>query len=180
MIEILNEAVTNKRKVSFTYLRYGLDKKLKPRRSAPYAVSPYGLVYANERYYLVCAYGEYPVSHYRIDRMKDAVVLGEPAKPAPKNFNLQEYTDRAVYLFGGAPETIVLDCDEDILDDVIDRFGLGIDIKPSGEGRFRAKVIASSRGMLFWALQYLPYCEVLEPVSLRQLVIEALKNNPYV
>ena len=37
-IEILDEAIQRKNKVKFTYLEYGLDKNLKPRREKKYTV----------------------------------------------------------------------------------------------------------------------------------------------
>ena len=34
-------------------------------------------------------------------------------------------------------------------------------------------------GIKFWALQYLPYAEVVEPKWLRDEIIESVKNNKY-
>lgn len=58
-IEQLDEAVSAKKQVRFTYMEYGMDKKLHPRREKPYIVNPYGMVYMNEYYYLNCSLAKY-------------------------------------------------------------------------------------------------------------------------
>lgn len=40
-LDTLNDAIEEKRKVSFIYNRYGTDCKLHPRRDEPYIVNPY-------------------------------------------------------------------------------------------------------------------------------------------
>ena len=51
-LDVLNDAIEEKRKVSFIYNRYGTDFKLHPRRNEPYIVNPYQMVANNGRYYL--------------------------------------------------------------------------------------------------------------------------------
>ena len=58
-IEVLDEAISKGRQVSFTYNSYGTDKKLHPRRDEAgnireYIVNPYQIAAANGRYYLIC------------------------------------------------------------------------------------------------------------------------------
>ena len=47
------------------------------------------------------------------------------------------------------------------------------------EERYRIRVTAAPKGIKFWALQYLPYIEVLEPQWLRDEIIESIQNNRY-
>jgi len=51
-ISQLDEAISNKKKVSFIYLKYDGSKKLVPRRENKYSVNPYGMVCLNEHYLL--------------------------------------------------------------------------------------------------------------------------------
>ena len=57
-IEMLDEAIHKKRKVSFRYLSYGTDKKLHPRLrsdgSDRYLVNPYQMAAKDGKYYLIC------------------------------------------------------------------------------------------------------------------------------
>ncbi|MDP4133362.1 MAG: WYL domain-containing protein [Bacillota bacterium] len=172
------KAITQKRKVSFTYLEYGFDKKLQPRRKKPYVVNPYGMVYMNEHYYLICNLDGYPnTSLYRIDRIKD-IKISEDSADASRNFEYE--TKNATYAFAGKPEQITMYCDKIILNDVLDKFGTDIHIQEQEGKTFSVSFIASPHGIEFWALQYLPYVEVIEPKWLRDKIIESVKKNQYV
>lgn len=91
-LELLDEAIAEKKQVSFCYLAYGLDKKLHPRRNYAYVVNPYGLVYMNEHYYLVCNRSGYPeTSLYRLDLIKDIQKLDSPWDVSEKSQEAQWY-----------------------------------------------------------------------------------------
>ena len=68
-IDLLDEAISSKVQVEFTYLKYNLEKKLVSKRSVRYLVNPYALVFANGNYYLICNYDAYDnISYYRVDK----------------------------------------------------------------------------------------------------------------
>ena len=157
------------------YLHYGLDKK--QHITASYMVSPYEMTYLNEHYYLICVPDHDPHTRlYRIDRMANIHLLEEfrSEQPAAR----QEAQD-AIYAYVGAPERIVMRCERWILDDVIDRFGSDVYLTEESETAFTASFTAPPRGIKFWALQYLPYVEVLEPRWLRKEIIESIGKNKY-
>ena len=173
-IEQLDEAITRKKKVTLDYLHYGYDKRQHP--TVTYTLSPYEMVYTNEHYYLICVPDHDPHTRlYRIDRMKDIQILDDPRCEAVARQEAQN----AVYAYVGAPERIVMYCDRAILDDVIDRFGTEVQIRERDENTFTASFTAPPRGVKFWALQYLPYVEVVEPAWLREEIIESLGKNKY-
>ena len=63
-LEILDEAITEKKKVEFQYCEYGTDKKLHPRKRSDgsvrlYVANPYYIVPANQNYYLICNYEKF-------------------------------------------------------------------------------------------------------------------------
>ena len=69
-LDVLNDAIEEKRKVRFTYNTYGTDFKLHPKRSEPYTVNPYQLAAHNGWYYLIGNHDAHDnVSHYRVDRI---------------------------------------------------------------------------------------------------------------
>lgn len=176
-IEVLDEAISLKKQVSFTYMKYGLDKKMHPRREKSYIVNPYQLVYTNEHYYLVCNLDGYPnTSMYRIERMKDIEILDNDLT---LDCNSEDVIDNAVYGFTGKPEIITMICDIVIIDDIIEKFGNDVLIDKIDDTHFKATLKASSFGVKFWALQYLPYAEVIEPKQLRDDIIESLNSNKY-
>ena len=176
-IEVLEEAISKRVQVQFDYLQYELDKQLHPRRADKYTAEPYTMVCANEHYYLVCRYvGHTDISFYRIDLMRNIALADAPSEP---NAGWHEIADKAVYAFTGEPETIRLRCRNYVIGDVLDKFGSDIHIVPADADCFITSFTAAPYGILFWALQYLPHVEVLEPESLRNSVIAALQRNPY-
>ena len=107
--------------------------------------------------------------------MKDIQILDDPRSEAVARQEAQN----AVYAYVGAPERIIMYCDRAILDDVIDRFGTEVQIREHDENTFTAGFTAPPRGVKFWALQYLPRVEVVEPAWLREEIIESLMQNRY-
>lgn len=177
-IEILDRAIEQEKQVSFSYLQYGYDKKLRPRRNEPYTVNTYGMVYMNENYYLVCSLVSFPkISLYRIDRIKDIEILDSINN---KSDDIMEDVERAIYAFAGAPEYITMKCSNIVLNDVIDKFGNNIKISDYDDKGFTVSLYASPHGVKFWALQYLPYVEIQTPEWLRNDIIESIKINPYI
>ncbi len=169
-VEVLEEAIAAQRQVSFQYMEYGMDKKLRPRRERPYQVHPYGLCFANGNYYLICRYqGNETLSHYRVDRIQSPVILlGEPVEPLPPGTDLPRYVRERVYQISGQSIQAVLLCEDSLLSDVLDRFGMETGIRSNGDGNFTATVTAEPEGLKLWAMQYMERCEIRDPGWLRQ------------
>ena len=179
-IEILDEAIQRKNKVKFTYLEYGLDKNLKPRREKKYTVNPYQLICMNEHYYLLCkmAYRT-KISLYRIDLMQDVEITDYLLDDTLTEKELLTAENKTVYAWYGDVETVELRCRNFCIGDVIDKFGTGVTIQPDGDEHFIVTLRVAPWGVKYWALQYLSFVEVLSPAWLRNKVIESVQNNPY-
>jgi len=180
-IDILADAISDHKKVSFTYMDYDYDKKLKPRRQESYIVNPYAMICENEHYYLVCIYqGQKDPGLYRIDMMKDIVIMEENVELSSREANLDS-VKKITYAHAGKPETIRLKCDKMALRYVIEKFGSDITIieNKNGDGGFEAVFSAAPEGIAYWALQYLQHVEVISPKSLRERVINAIASNKY-
>ena len=178
-IELLDEAIGSGKKVAFTYLDYAPDKTLQPRRKEQYGANPYGMVCENERYYLVLILeGLTAPSLYRIDLMRDLEILPQKVSPTAAEAELNN-TKNVTYAFTGEPEYIRLRCADHVLRHVLDRFGTDLFVQNNKDGTVDIGFTASPQGVKFWALQYLPYVEVLEPLHLRESVIESVRRNPY-
>ena len=179
-IELLDQAINERKKVSFIYTEYNYEKKLQPRRSEPYIANPYAMIAESEHYYLVMIKeGHTEPSFYRIDMMKDLTILDEDISISKQEADLDSIK-KVVYAHAGKPEQIRLKCDKEALRYCLERFGFDIMIIPSTDGKtFEAVFSAPPQGILYWALQQLQHVEVLAPKSLRDQVIEAIKANKY-
>ena len=176
----LDEAIEKKVKVKFDYCDYGVDKQLHKRREKKYTVNPYGLVYCNEHYYLVCIMAkQVNLSMYRLDRIQNIELTDYALDPREPGFDPQAAVKSAVYAYTGQIDTVELLVDPKKLSDVIDKFGTNIIIGENEDGRLKITVKASLMGMKYWALQYLEYVEIVKPCELRNEIIDLIQNNRY-
>jgi hypothetical protein len=111
--------------------------------------------------------------------MKNVEITAQARKPLPKNFNLRDYSNALVYMFDGKRENVEILCDNFMAGEVVERFGSDARMTPVDGTCFKLQLLAPPRGLKFWALQYLPYCEVTEPAWLREEIKESLKANRY-
>ena len=178
-IEILNEAINSRKKISFTYMDYDYDKTLKPRREELYIANPYMMVCDSSRYYLVAITNRHSdIGYYRIDMMKNIQVLKEGLDVSKRDAKLDS-VKRVVYAFSGEPESIHLHCDKSALRYVIERFGKDATITKNSDDSFEAYFRAAPQGLIYWALQYLDSVEVVSPASVRDEVIKLIHSNKY-
>ena len=187
-IEVLDEAISKDRKVSFTYNEYGTDKKMHPRKNSSghpreYIVNPYQIAATNGRYYLICNYDKYDtVANYRIDRITDIKMLNEPAKPAKQvkglenGFDLPKHMAEHIYMFAGESETVTFRVKKYILNDIIDWFGGGVTFFNETDDEVSVRTKVNLSAMRRWALQYALHAKVLSPKSLAEQVRNDIKE----
>ena len=186
-IEILDEAIAGKKQVAFIYNRYGLDKKLHPRRNEAYIVNPYQMVATNGRYYLIGNYHKYQnLAYYRLDRISQIRLLDTPAKPIrqvegmEQGLQLPRHMAEHIYMFTGKSEVVTFRAKKYILNDIMDWFNGEITFFDETEEEFSVRVQVNLEAMRRWALQYALHIRVLSPDSLaqqmKQDLLEAMKN----
>lgn len=179
-IDLLDEAISKKVKVKFDYCQYGSDKELHKRREKKYTVNPYGLVYCNEHYYLICSYCyQENVSNYRVDLMENVEITEYELDDFGSELSVSDVVRQEVGGFIGKPKKITMRVDKQEIGRVIDRFGTDIRITDEDENNYLVSLTASETGFVFWALQFIGYVEVLKPVGLREEIIRRIKTNRY-
>ena len=175
-VEIVSEAIRENRTLKFTYLKYGKDKKLEPRREEPYIVEPRYIVYADSKAYMISTSPRHEgFTHYRLDKMSNATVEKEKSRPLPKSVDAYQYARNKLFMYSGEMETVSFRCHERIMDQMIDIFGPEINTFSDGSEYFILNVKTSHTGALYLAQQFMEYIELLEPQSLREEFKEHLK-----
>ena len=176
-LDSINDAIADKKKIAFIYNTVGTDFKMHPRREEPYIVNPYQIVANNGKFYLIGNYDKYNnVAHFRIDRMTDVRVLNEKAKPMKQipelenGLNLPKHMAEHVYMFSGPSKNIKLETTADMMSELTDWFGNDFKIVSKKDDRITIRVSCNEEAMRFWALQYGPYVEILEPETLRKRI----------
>lgn len=189
-IELLDEAITKKRKVTFHYLEYGTDKKLhcKMRPDGTvreYLISPYQMAAREGKYYLICNYDKYSdISNYRLDRIADITILDEPVRPFEKldwaegkMLDLAAYMKEHPYMYSAEKVRVKFRVCRAMVSDVIDLFGCEVQFSEEDESGVTVTTITNERAIEQFATNFSPDVVVLEPKSLREKVKHRLERS---
>jgi predicted DNA-binding transcriptional regulator YafY len=183
-IEIIDEAITNGKRIKYTYNLYGVDCKLHERKE--HTVSPYQLILHNQRYYLMGLNHRWgDMSHHRLDKITNMRIYDKPLTPITsvkgheRGIDFKQIASTMPYMYTDTPERVVFIANEKIVDQIVDWFGLDIKMSQISDmpGKVRVELLASPTAMHHWALQYLNHVEVLKPDSLRAQIRESLHNE---
>jgi predicted DNA-binding transcriptional regulator YafY len=176
-LSIIDEAIAEHKQIAFHYNRIDINAQLIPVRESKDTVHPYAMVCSNGQYYLLGSFGEYDdLRHYRIDRITDIELLNKPSRPVTeitgceKGLDVEKYASEHNFMYGGRAERVVLKMNARCLGDVFDAFGYGIDVRETERDLVEVRLTAAAEGIRFFALQFGPNCEVLEPPHLRAAV----------
>ena len=178
-INVLDSAIKNCEKVKFQHRTRKIDKeKRKSYTTKTFIVSPYGLVWKNDNYYLICNKESHNnLISMRLDRIRNITVLKTPARPVweccdyKDGFDVADYTSKMFNMFGGEIMPVTFVCDLDLREQILDRFGekvklIGVDIN-----HFSTTVdVAVSDGLASWIMQFGNKIRVQEPACLVDLI----------
>ncbi len=144
-VDIVNEAINSRKKISFKYTEYNRYKeKVFRNYGEVYELSPYALFW-NEDYYYVVGWSDKHdnVSVFRTDRLYKPGILNDDAVPEPEDFNLENYSKEIFEMFDGEEVDVVLECKNEFMKYIIDRFGEDVDAEPISRTTFEARVRVS-------------------------------------
>lgn len=170
-VDLVQEAVARRRKLSFRYFKYDSAKRRVAQHGGRrYVETPVQLVYSEGYYYLV-AYNEkhdgFPT--YRVDRMEGIEVLDEPACRNERiaAFDAEELAGRTFGMYCDDPVPTTLLVTDEAMGAVIDRFGRDVPSTPTGEGTARVRVaLAQSPAFFGWLAQFGNRIVIEKPRSL--------------
>ena len=175
-IDKLHSAIANHRSVSFKYFEYNVQKERVFRREGKrYDVSPAGLIWDNENYYLAgYDHRHREMRHYRVDKMAELAVTCLPVEGVAADFDIASYAQKHFGMFSGREGQVTLRCRSSLVGVVLDRFGLDAILVPDGESHFTVTVSAVvSPQFLGWLFGLGDGVQLLRP----QWAVEALQQQ---
>ena len=188
-IDLINKAILQKKKISFTYIKRVIDEENKEivREEKELTVSPYALIWSNDHYYLVSNNSKYDnLMHTRIDRMKKVEITSESSRdfsevsPYGKFFDSADYSGKLFNMFSGDTRKLVLRCKDSILEEMIDRFGDECKIRKSVADKQEQFTLETkcvySEGLVSWLMQFGDKVQVISPESLRDDIVEKAES----
>ena len=174
-VDTIHEAIGNDRQIRFQYYRWNIKKEMELRRDgARYQISPWGLMWDDENYYLV-GYDsvDQKIKHYRVDKMLRISVTDEKreGKEAFRQFDMPKYTKSLFGMFSGEQKPVTLVVRNDLVGVILDRFGKDSIVIPLDEEHFKTTVnVAVSPQFFGWIMSFGTGMKILSPeTTVKQL-----------
>lgn len=142
LVDAIHNAISENRKIRFQYYQWNIKKEIELRHNgAYYHISPWGLSWDDENYYLV-GYDSDMIKHYRVDKMLHISMSDEKreGKDHFQRLDMAVYAKKSFGMFGGEEQQVKLLVHNNMAGVIIDRFGKDISIIPADPEHFTVKV----------------------------------------
>ena len=177
MVDAIHNAIAEKKKIQFQYYQWNVKKEMELRRDgAWYHISPWGLSWDDENYYLVgfdSDAGE--IRHYRVDKMLHIQMSDEPreGKEHFMKLDMADYAKKSFGMFGGKEQTVKLLVDNSLAGVIIDRFGKEVMMIPADQENFTVNVtVMVSSVFLGWVFSLGERVKILGPEEVAEKMRE--------
>lgn len=176
--DVVSRAIERGKKVAFQYYDYLPTKEKVFRNDGEvYTLSPYALIWSEDRYYLV-GYSDKreTLTPFRVDRMAVPKILDEDAVENTE-FNPADFTNKVIQMYPGTEQTVTLRCENDTMRSIIDKFGEGIRVDAMDEQHFLVEVqVQAGRTFYGWVFTFAGEIEIMEPASVREEYLEMART----
>ena len=178
-IEEVNEAIYHKNKIIFDHYRYELDgNELREKFKKKVITSPYRLVYALQKFYLICMDDDKKeLYNYRLDRMRDINILTARRVKDVDEQEIDDFIKNNVNMLSGKLEKVEIECDMSLLDNVVELYGKDIILKKISKDKFYASFKTTIKGFRYWCLRNIELVKVVSPETLAKNIKKVMKEN---
>lgn len=180
-IDTLNIAINQGCKVAVHLLEYNMDIELVESERGAVVISPYATMWAFGDYYILAKpEDEEELTHYRIDYLKDIVILERNVDMIFGGVNPAQYAEKFIYQNGENVERYDIECDKALWNSLAEAFGNQISVIRNEDSKVVVKIRCIPSVMRKWVLEHLDRCEVVAPKHFRdeiqKTVMEAYKK----
>jgi len=177
-VDAIYEAINSDSKIDFKYYEWTTNKELELRQNGiKKGINPIALIWDDENYYLVAYDGEAAkLKHYRVDKMRNIVVAEDTRdnKEAYEDIDMVTYAKKMFGMFSGAEMTVALECSNDMVGVIIDRFGTNLMIVPKANDKFSVHfTVQLSKQFLAWVFSLGDKVRIVSPAE----AVEAMKDE---
>lgn len=172
-VDAIHNAISENRKIYFHYFQWNVKKEMELRRGGEYYhISPWGLSWDDENYYLIGYDSETEqIKHYRVDKMLH-IQMSEEKREGKEHFkklDLAEYAKKSFGMFRGEEYQVKLRVENHLAGVIIDRFGKDVMMIPADEEHFTVNVnVHVSKQFLAWVISIGEGIEILSPEEVVQ------------
>ena len=174
----LYRAIRDGRQISFLMFDYSPKRRRVYKHSGRrYRLSPYALLYVQDRYY-VLGWDEEKgrIITPKVDRITGMRILESQVTPPPEDFDLNRYRKKVFRMYTGDDAAVTLECEPDMMNAMVDRFGRDFPLEPLPDGRFRGLVTVSVSPTFFrWVFTYGGSIRIVGPGFVKRQYSEMLR-----
>ena len=139
-VDKLHMAVAGQKVITFKYFDYNMKKeKVFRQEGRRYTVTPFGLLWDNENYYLAAFdHNKGQLRHSRVDKMWEIVLTTLPrqGEQEQKDFHPGDYAQKHFGMYRGEEVNVTLRGEARMVNVVLDRFGQDLILIPDGAEHF--------------------------------------------
>lgn len=177
-VDAIHNAISENKKIKFQYFQWNTKKEMELRHGgAYYHISPWGLSWDDENYYLV-GYdsGAEKIKHYRVDKMFRIQMTDEKREGLEhfKKLDMADYAKKSFGMYGGKEQKVKLLVKNELAGVMIDRFGKDIMMIPEDSEHFTVNVnVYVSNHFLGWIISLGDGVKIVGPDE----VVEQMKKE---
>lgn len=169
-VDAIHNAISDNKKIRFQYFQWNEKKEEVLRhQGAFYEISPWGLSWDNENYYLIGYDSEAEkIKHYRVDKMRTISMMNVPrdGREHIRTMDMATYTRKSFGMFGGESVTVKLLVANSLAGVVIDRFGKDIMMIPEDDQHVIVNVdVQVSDQFISWVFALGEGVKIIGPAS---------------
>ena len=156
-VDRLYAAVNEKKKIVHKYYDWGADKKrFLKHDSREFYFSPYGLIWNNDKYYVVgWSDNREKVISLRVDRIADPKLTKIEAAPEPEGFDIEYYANDVFQMYEAEMRDVTLHCEISMMRHILDQFGEDVNTVALDADRFAAHVrVPASPTFFAWVFGF--------------------------
>ncbi len=179
-IDLINKAILQNKQIKFTYCKKRLNKSKKTVDTIErqHMVSPYSTIWENGYYYLVSNNEKYDnLMHTRIDKMKKVSISRKKSRDFSEVCadldESQSYHNKVFNMYSGEMMEVELVFTTDVLEKIMERFGLDEKITICSNKLTMTTQCAVSDGLASWLMRFGSDVEVVSP----QCLIDMIKDK---
>lgn len=177
-VDAIHNAISENKKIKFQYYQWNVKKEMELRHNgAWYHISPWGLSWDDENYYLVGYDSDAgQIKHYRVDKMLH-IQMSEEKREGKEHFkklDMADYAKKSFGMFGGKEQEVKLLVTNNLAGVIIDRFGKDVMMIPEDEDHFTVNVdVHVSKQFLGWIISLGEGVRIVGPSE----VVEQMKQE---
>lgn len=180
-VDEIQNAISRNEKIRFQYFQWNVKKEMELRRGGKfYCVSPWGVSWDNENYYMIGYDKEAEtMKYYRVDKMLKLSAAGEKreGRDVFEAMDLAALSKKTFSMFAGEEQYVKLEFVNHMAGIAIDRFGRDIALIKKDEEHFVVNVkVAVSRQFLAWVISLGDGVKVLGPDTVIEQMFEEGKR----